>query len=62
MTHQEEIHVETSGHRDMRDVTGDVARIVKQSGVRAGLVHAFNGSHELNRGLNEPSDCGTVGA
>jgi secondary thiamine-phosphate synthase enzyme len=41
MVHQQQIAVETSGHRDMHDLTADVTRIVAASGVRAGIVHTF---------------------
>lgn len=36
------IELQTSGHRDMHDITGQVAKIVAQSGIRTGLVHVFN--------------------
>jgi secondary thiamine-phosphate synthase enzyme len=42
MTYQSEIHLKTSGHRDMHDLTPDVARIVEQSRIRTGLVQLFN--------------------
>jgi secondary thiamine-phosphate synthase enzyme len=42
MTYQKEIHLKTSGSRDMHDLTGDVARIVEESRVRTGLVQVFN--------------------
>ena len=42
MIHQKEIQVRTSGHRHMQDLTGEVARVVRASGVRSGLVHIFN--------------------
>jgi secondary thiamine-phosphate synthase enzyme len=42
MWHQEEILLATGGHRDMQDVTGEVAAIVTRSGVQTGLVHVFN--------------------
>ena len=42
MTHQEHIRVETSGHRDMHDITEQVADIVARAGIRTGLVHLFN--------------------
>jgi secondary thiamine-phosphate synthase enzyme len=42
MVHQDEIHVQTSGHRDMHDVTDQVARIVAASGIRTGTVQVFN--------------------
>lgn len=41
-TYRQHIEIETSGHRDMHDITGRVAKIVAQSGVRTGLVHLFN--------------------
>ena len=42
MTFQSEFEVRTQGHRDMHDVTGEVARIVSESGVQTGTVHLFN--------------------
>jgi thiamine phosphate synthase YjbQ (UPF0047 family) len=42
MVHQQEFHLETSGHRHMQDVTERVARVVAESGVRTGVVHVFN--------------------
>jgi thiamine phosphate synthase YjbQ (UPF0047 family) len=32
----------TSGHLDMHDITAQVAKIVKKSGVRTGVAHIFN--------------------
>ncbi len=42
MIHQEEIHLETAGHGDMHDLTEEVARIVRESGIEAGTAHVFN--------------------
>ena len=42
MIHQREIRLETAGHGQMTDLTPDVAGIVRESGVEAGLVHVFN--------------------
>lgn len=42
MTHQEELQVQTRGHRDMHDLTGEVAAVVGRSGIQTGLVHVFN--------------------
>jgi len=42
MTHQEAIQLETSGHRDIHDITAGVAEIVKRSGVQIGAAHVFN--------------------
>ena len=42
MIYQREIQLQTSGHREMHDLTDAVARIVSESGVRGGLVHIFN--------------------
>lgn len=41
MAYQEEIAVQTRGHRDMHDLTDRVAAVVRASGVRTGLVHVF---------------------
>jgi secondary thiamine-phosphate synthase enzyme len=60
MVHQQQITVETSGHRDIHDLTGEVERIVRQSGIQTGLVHVFNvgstaaiGMIEFEPGLKE---------
>ncbi len=42
MTHQEQISVRTTGHRDIHDITDEVAAVVRSSGVQTGLVHVFN--------------------
>jgi len=60
MIYQREMQLQTSGHRQMHDVTGEVARIVSASGVRAGVVHIFNvgstgavGTIEFEPGLQQ---------
>jgi len=42
VTHQDSISIRTSGHRDMHDITEQVSRIVRESGIRTGIVHLFN--------------------
>lgn len=42
MIHQETIRIRTSGHRDMHDITGEVAAVVSRSGIATGTVHIFN--------------------
>jgi secondary thiamine-phosphate synthase enzyme len=42
MVHQDEIHLETSGHRHLQDITAEVARIVSDAGVTTGTAHVFN--------------------
>jgi secondary thiamine-phosphate synthase enzyme len=42
MIHQERFTVSTTGHRDMHDLTEQVAEIVARSGIRTGVVHVFN--------------------
>ena len=42
MIHRGEIHLQTSGHRDMNDLTQEVAHIVAKSGISTGIVHTFN--------------------
>jgi len=42
MTYQRQITLNTRGHRDMRDLTDQVRRIVAESGVQTGLVQLFN--------------------
>ena len=42
MVFQDRFSLATSGHRDLHDITEQVATIVQRSGVRTGLVHVFN--------------------
>jgi thiamine phosphate synthase YjbQ (UPF0047 family) len=42
MIYQREIQIQTTGHKEMHDLTDEVARIVNESGVRSGVVHIFN--------------------
>jgi secondary thiamine-phosphate synthase enzyme len=60
MVYQREINVRTSGHKDLHDLTDEVARIVTESKVRHGIVHLFNvgstgaiGMIEFEPGLQE---------
>ncbi|NLB65803.1 MAG: YjbQ family protein [Lentisphaerae bacterium] len=39
---RQRIELQTSGHGDMHDLTGQVAKLVAESGVRTGWVHLFN--------------------
>jgi secondary thiamine-phosphate synthase enzyme len=41
MTFQQQLHLRTRGHGEMHDLTADVARVVKQSGVKTGIAHVF---------------------
>jgi len=42
MIHQARFTVETNGHRDIHDITGEVSRIVAASGIQTGAVQVFN--------------------
>ena len=42
MVHQQQIQIDTSGHRDMHDITDAVAEVVARSGIETGTVHVFN--------------------
>jgi secondary thiamine-phosphate synthase enzyme len=42
MVFQQQISVHTRGHREMHDLTEEVARVVVESGVQTGIVHLFN--------------------
>jgi len=42
MIRQEEVTVETSGHGDVHDLTGQVAAVVAASGVQTGTAHVFH--------------------
>jgi len=42
MIYQREIQIQTTGHRQMHDLTDDVAQVVSASRIRAGVVNVFN--------------------
>lgn len=42
MVYRETIQIETSGHRDMHEITNRVQAIVDRSGVAEGTAHVFN--------------------
>src|SRR5215470_4564798 len=42
MIYQREIQIQTTGHRQMHDLTDEVAKLVSASGIRAGTVNVFN--------------------
>ena len=42
MTFQRRFDIDTSGHRDIHDLTARVAEIVAESGIRTGIAHVFN--------------------
>lgn len=42
MTYQQQIAIRTRGHRDMHDITTQVAEIVAQSRIRTGIVNIFS--------------------
>ncbi|MFW6146308.1 MAG: secondary thiamine-phosphate synthase enzyme YjbQ [Planctomycetota bacterium] len=42
MVHQTRRVVETTGHRDIHDLTGELTAAVADSGIRIGTVHLFN--------------------
>lgn len=60
MVFQREIGFQTRGHRDIHDVTAQVAAVVRESGIEVGTAHVFNvgstaalGTIELEPGLAE---------
>ena len=57
---QKQFTVDTTGHRDLQDVTADVGQIVQASGIRLGTAHVFNvgstgavGTIEFEPGLQQ---------
>ncbi len=42
MVHQEQFTLSTTGHGDMHDLTEQVNRVVKNSGIQVGMAHVFN--------------------
>jgi secondary thiamine-phosphate synthase enzyme len=60
MVYQQEIQLQTSGHRQMHDLTEEVARVVGESHARCGVVSVFNvgstgavGTIEFEPGLQQ---------
>jgi secondary thiamine-phosphate synthase enzyme len=60
MVLQQQISIRTRGHRDMHDLTGQVASVVAASGIQAGVVSVFNigstaavGTIEFEPGLEQ---------
>ena len=60
MVFQSQLEIQTSGHRDMHDITEDVAHIVQESHIQAGTVNVFNvgstgaiGAIEFEPGLKQ---------
>ena len=60
MVHQEQFTFQTRGHRQMDDLTGRVAEVVRRSGVKTGSVQVFTvgstaavGTIEFESGLEE---------
>ncbi len=42
MVYRDEIQIQTSGHRDMHEITIRVEQIVEKSGLQSGIIHVFN--------------------
>lgn len=42
MVHQEQVTIQTEGHRHMCDLTAQVSQVVENSGIRTGTVQVFN--------------------
>jgi secondary thiamine-phosphate synthase enzyme len=53
MTHQKTIRIKTSGHRDMHDITAQVAKVVAEAGIRTGIAHIFNAGSTACVGMIE---------
>ncbi len=41
MIHQQQFSLQTTGHRHMHDITGEVAAIVRASGIKTGVAQVF---------------------
>ena len=53
MVFQEQVRVETRGHRDMHDLTDAVTRVIGVSGIRTGIVNVFNSGSTASVGTLE---------
>lgn len=62
MVFQREIHLRTAGHRDLHDLTTDVARVVQASGIRTGIAQLTNVGSTAAVGTIEfePGLCGDL--
>ena len=62
MVRQEKLQLKTSGHRDIHDITSQVARFVGDSTVTTGWVHVFNVGSTGSIGMIEfePGLCGDL--
>lgn len=41
MVHQQQLTLQTSGHRHMHDLTGELSEVVRQSGITTGVAQVF---------------------
>jgi secondary thiamine-phosphate synthase enzyme len=41
MIYQRDIRIAAAGHTDVKDITGEVARLVAASGIQTGVAHVF---------------------
>jgi secondary thiamine-phosphate synthase enzyme len=60
MIYQREIQLQTTGHRQMHELTDEVAQVISASGIRTGVAHVFNvgstaaiGTIEFEPGLQQ---------
>jgi secondary thiamine-phosphate synthase enzyme len=53
MVFQEQVRVETRGHRDLHDLTDAVTRVIGESGIRTGIVNVFNSGSTASVGTME---------
>jgi secondary thiamine-phosphate synthase enzyme len=42
MAYQKHLKLQSQGHRDTIDLTDEISRIVRQSGIKTGLAHVFH--------------------
>ena len=42
MVHQQQLTLQTNGHRHMQDITGELAETVRQSGIATGVAQVFS--------------------
>ena len=42
MVFQQRIHIETTGHAQMHDVTPELSRVIRRSKIQTGVAHVFN--------------------
>ena len=58
MVHQQQLTLQTSGHRHMHDLTGELSEVVRQSGITTGVAQVFEITTQLRGKAEERQRAG----